>query len=256
MDEYLAFASALAEASGEVINGYFRKGVDVSYKSDRTPLTIADLEAENLMRQMIQNAYPEHGIIGEEHGHYQPDAEFQWALDPIDGTRSFAAGNVSFGTIIGLMRNNVPLVGAIHISMQGQLLVGDGKQAWLNGAPTSVRDCSAIAEATLLTTSHWDMHKHRDGAAFDALSRRVRLYRTWGDCYGYYLVATGHVDIMVDPAMSIWDLAALVPIIEGAGGEITDYQGKDPLSCEGTVATAGGIHADVIQALNPVNEIN
>jgi myo-inositol-1(or 4)-monophosphatase len=130
-------------------------------------------------------------------------------------------------------------------------MVGDGAHAWLNGQAVRVRACATVEEATLLTTSHWSVFQYQDGPAFEALSKRARLYRTWGDCYGYYLVASGYADIMIDPAMHLWDVVALVPIIEGAGGRITDYYGGDPLSAQGAVATAGLLHDEVIRALNP-----
>jgi histidinol phosphatase-like enzyme (inositol monophosphatase family) len=251
----IEFIQELAQASGEIIRRYFRSGVDVETKSDTTPVTIADRRAEQVMRNLIQLRYPEHGILGEEFDDVNPGAEYQWILDPIDGTKTFISGTYLFGTLIALLRDGKPILGAINNPITKQFLVGDGSTTWLNGAPVKVRDCSSIEQATLLTTSPLNVEKYRDGAAFDALARRARLYRTWGDCHGYYLVATGYADIMVDPAMHIWDVAALIPVIEGAGGTITDYYGKDPMSGEGAVATAGPLHAEVIRALNSDQEL-
>jgi myo-inositol-1(or 4)-monophosphatase len=247
----IEFIRELAQASGEIIRRYFRAGVDVETKSDTTPVTIADRRSEQIMRNMIQLRYPQHGILGEEFEDVNPGAEYQWILDPIDGTKTFISGTYLFGTLIALLRDGKPLFGAINSPITEQFLVGDGNTTWLNGARVKVRDCSSIEQATLLTTSHLNVDKYRNGAAFDALTRQARLYRTWGDCHGYYLVATGYADIMVDPAMHIWDVAALIPVIEGAGGTITDYYGNDPLSSEGAIATAGPLHAEVIRALNP-----
>ena len=129
--------------------------------------------------------------------------------------------------------------------------MGDGNTTWLNGVPVKVRDCPSIAEATLLTTNPLTVHQYRDGEAFEAFVRRAKIYRTWGDCHGYYLVATGYADIMIDAAMHIWDVAALVPVINGAGGRITDYYGGDPMSGKGAIATAGPLHEEVLQFLNP-----
>jgi histidinol phosphatase-like enzyme (inositol monophosphatase family) len=251
MDEWIGFSKELAQASGDIIRRYFRVPINVETKADRTPLTIADQEAERCMRALIQARYPHHGILGEEFETINPGADYQWVLDPIDGTKNFVAGTTLFGTLIGLMKEGRPILGVIHNPITAQFLVGDGMHCWLNDEAVRVRDCSAIEEATLLTTSHWSVFRYQDGPAFEALSKRVKRYRTWGDCYGYYLVASGYADIMIDPAMHLWDVVALVPILEGAGGCITDYYGGDPLSAQGAVATAGPIHEEVIRALNP-----
>ncbi len=251
MREYLDFVRQLAHASGEIIRKYYRTPVDVAEKTDHTPVTVADREAEILMREMIQARYPDHGILGEEMETVHPDAEFLWVLDPIDGTKNFLSGTPLFGTLIALLRDGKPILGAINNPILNQLLVGDGNQAWVNGDPAKVRLCTSIEEATLLVTSHWNVARYRNGPAFEELSRRARLYRSWGDCYGYTLLATGFADIMIDPAMHVWDVAALIPIVEGAGGVITDYYGGDPMSGEGAVATAGPLHEEVILALNP-----
>jgi myo-inositol-1(or 4)-monophosphatase len=249
-DEFIAFSKQLAEASGAVIRKYFRVQVPVEEKADRSPVTIADREAERLMRQMIAEHYPDHGIIGEEFEPVNPEGEYQWILDPIDGTKNFVAGTCLFGSLIALMKDGSPILGVIHNPVIQQFLVGNGTQTWLNDQPVKVRPCKAIEEATLLTTSHWSAWKHRNGLAFEALTRRAKMYRTWGDCYGYYLVASGYADIMIDPDMHIWDIAPLIPIIQGAGGKLTDYYGNDPLHGQGAVATAGMIHDEVIQALS------
>ena len=250
---FIPFIQELAQASGEIIRRYFRSGLSVETKSDHTPVTLADRQAEAIMRQMIQARFPNHGILGEEFDEINPGAEYQWVLDPIDGTKTFVSGTYLFGTLIALLKEGRPLIGAINNPIVDQFLVGDGNTTWLNGVPVKVRDCISLAQATLLTTSPLSVEKYRDGAAFDALTRQVKLFRTWGDCHGYYLVATGYADIMIDPIMHIWDVAALIPVIEGAGGTITDYHGGDPMSGEGAIATAGSLHVEVIAALNPGN---
>lgn len=251
MNEWIEFSKELAQVSGEIIQRYFRKPITVETKADRTPLTIADQGAERSMRTLIQARYPHHGILGEEFETVNPGAAYQWVLDPIDGTKNFVSGTTLFGTLIGLLKDGRPILGAIHNPITAQFLVGDGKHCWLNGEPVRVRSCARVEEATLLTTSHWSVFQYQNGPAFEALSKRAKMYRTWGDCYGYYLVASGYADIMIDPAMHLWDVVALVPIIEGAGGRITDYYGDDPLSARGAVATAGPLHDEVIRALNP-----
>ena len=251
MDELKSFAKELADASGEIIRKYFRSNLSIDTKSDQTPVTIADRQAEEMMRAMIMNRFPEHGILGEEFGQHNPDSVYQWVLDPIDGTKTFITGTYLFGTLIALMKENRPVLGVINNPIMDQYLLGDGKQTWLNGVPVKVRACQAIEDATLLASEHWSAHKYQNGIAFDALTKRVKIYRTWGDCHGYYLVATGYADIMIDPIMSIWDTVALIPIIEGAGGRITDYFGEDPMGGEGIIATTGDFHDQVIEALNP-----
>jgi histidinol phosphatase-like enzyme (inositol monophosphatase family) len=249
----IPFAQTLADGSARVIKRYFRTRLTIEHKADASPVTVADKEAEEVMRELIRKEFPTHGIIGEEWGTYHPDAEYVWALDPIDGTKNFVSGSFLFGTLIALLHHGRPILGVIHHPLLGEFLVGTEGQAWLNGQDVSVRACTRIEDATLLATSHWTVHRHQNGAAFDALSRRVRLYRTWGDCHGYYLVATGYADIMIDPAMSLWDAMALIPIIEGAGGRITDYQGGDPVEGNGIIATAGSIHDEVVGLLNPAD---
>ena len=251
MKAFIPFTEKLADASAQVIKRYFRTQVTVEHKADASPVTVADREAERVMRELIRKEFPAHGIIGEEWGDYQPDAEYVWVLDPIDGTKNFVSGSFLFGTLIALLHHGRPVLGVIHHPLLNEFLVGTGDQTWLNGQRVSVRACTRIEDATLLASSHWTVHRYQNGAAFDALSRRVRLYRTWGDCHGYYLVATGYADIMIDPIMSVWDMMALIPIIEGAGGRITDYQGRDPVGGDGIIATAGSIHDEVVGLLNP-----
>jgi len=251
--DFIQLAQELAQASGEIIRKYFRSNLNIETKLDQTPVTIADREAELIMRQMIQSRFPDHGILGEEFEQVNPNAGYQWVLDPIDGTKTFVSGTYLFGTLIALLRDGRPLIGVINNPVTDQLLVGDGQTTWLNGDPVKVRNCPSIEQATLLVTSPLNVERYRDIVAFNDLVHKVRLYRTWGDCHGYYLVATGYADIMVDPVMHIWDVAALIPIIEGAGGKITDYSGGDPMSGAGAIATAGPLHDFVVQSLNPEN---
>jgi myo-inositol-1(or 4)-monophosphatase len=248
---WIEFSHHLAEISAEAIKPHFRAGVQVDLKEDLSPVTIADRQAELVMRDAIMAAYPDHGVLGEEYGHYQPSAPYQWVLDPIDGTKSFISGSYLFGTLIALLKEGKPIVGVINHPIFGDFLVGDGRHAWLNGAPVKVRLCQRVEDAVLVNTSHWNVQNYQNGPAFEALTRRVQRYHNWGDCHGYYLLAIGGVDIMLDPVMNAWDLMALIPIVEGAGGAITDWQGNHPIGGRGIVATAGPIHADVIRLLNP-----
>jgi myo-inositol-1(or 4)-monophosphatase len=249
--DWIPFARRLADASAEIIRHWFRAGYEVELKADQSPVTIADRSAEERMRSMIMREYPAHGIMGEEYGRHNPDAEYQWVLDPIDGTKAFVSGSYLFGTLIALLRNGRPILGVINHPLLNDFLAGDGQQTWLNNRQVRVRPCSRLEDAILTGGPHWNVYKYQDGPAFAALSQQVLRYNNWGDCHGYHLVATGGVDIMADPILEVWDLMALIPIVEGAGGRITDWQGNDAVSGCSAVATAGEIHDEVIRLLNP-----
>jgi myo-inositol-1(or 4)-monophosphatase len=248
--EFTPFFRLLATESSAIIKRYFRTSINVESKSDLSPVTIADKFAEEKMRELIIQEFPTHGIIGEEFGNYNSDAEYVWVLDPIDGTKSFISGALSFGTLIALLKNGNPIISVINHPILNEYLVGDNVSTFLNGNKVKIRNCSSISEATLLTTDHLNISKYQDKIGFDNLISKVKLYRNWGDCYGYYLLATGYADIMIDPIMNIWDSMALIPIVNGAGGMITDYQGNDPLRGSSIVASNPLIHNDVIRILN------
>lgn len=249
--ELLGFTRLLADASAGVIRHYYRNGYEVETKADESPVTAADRLAEQVMRDLIERTYPDHGILGEEFGDLRPAARYRWVLDPIDGTKAFVSGTYLFGTLIALLKDGRPALGVINQPILGDYLVGTGAETWLNGRRVQTSACARIEEAILLTTDHWQVYREQNGPAFEALSKRVKRYNNWGDCHGYYLVATGGAHIMGDPIMNAWDLMALVPIIEGAGGRITDWHGGDPVAGAHIVATCGPIHDEVIAALNP-----
>jgi myo-inositol-1(or 4)-monophosphatase len=248
--EYKSFAKRLANKSGEIIKSYFRTEMSVDSKSDDSPVTIADKLAEEVMRGMIMSEYPNHGILGEEYGAHKPDAEYKWILDPIDGTKSFICGSVMFGTLIALLKNGKPIIGVINQPVLNEFLIGDNEVALLNGKEVKVRQCVDIREAVLVTGDHLNVIKYQNGKKFSSLIKKVKLYRGWGDCYAYYLLAAGFVDIVLDPIMSPWDTLALIPIVQGAKGFITDYQGNDPVTGNSVIASSPGIHSKVIEELN------
>lgn len=251
ISHFKSFAKHLADISGKIISGYFRTPFHVDSKSDLSPVTIADKSAEEIMRSEIMREFPDHGIIGEEFGIHNPDAPYKWILDPIDGTKSFICGSVTFGTLIALSLNDVPLIGVINQPILNEFLIGDNSSALLNDQKVLARNCSSVSDAVLLTTDYLDIKKYQNVQKFDALSQQVKLFRNWGDCYGYYLLSTGFADIMIDPIMNLWDKMALIPIVKGAGGTITDYQGNDPIKGTSIIATSGTIHNSVISILNP-----
>lgn len=249
---YRAFLIELAERSGDYIRPFFGDpALAVETKADATPVTVADRGAEALMRELIHARFSDHGIIGEEFGAENPGAEWVWVLDPIDGTKSFAAACPLFGTLIALQHRGEPVLGAIHQPILKQLLLGDGETALLNGRRVHVRPSPPLAEATVLTSDTRAPAKYRDGEAWQSVADEARVYRTWGDCYGYLLLASGWADAMADPIMNPWDIQALVPIVRGAGGVITDWHGGDPVRADSILAAGPELHALLVRRLNP-----
>ena len=248
--EFKKFAHYLAIKSSEVIKPYFRSGITEYNKEDSSPVTIADRKAEEVMRGLILKEFPAHGIIGEEFGNYNESADYKWILDPIDGTKSLICGALTFGTLICLMKNEEPILGVINHPILNEFLIGDNISVTVNDKQVKMRDCDSLSEAVLLTTDHLNIGKYKDKKSFEKLLEKVKLYRNWGDCYGYYLLATGFADIMIDPIMSPWDKLPLIPIIRGAGGIITDYNGNDPVKGDSIIAASKGIHLQVINILN------
>ena len=251
MDSLQEFAVQLARESGELITRYFRQpDLVVDAKADSSPVTAADREAEELLRRRIRARFPEHGIFGEEFGTERGDAEYVWVLDPIDGTISFVAGVPLFGTLIGLMQGGRPILGVIHQPITKELLVGTASRTTLNGRPVRVRETNSLEAATLLTTDPGLIERYKSLDRFEVLRSRTGQYRGWGDCYGYLLVATARADIMIDPIMNPWDLIPLVPVIQGAGGVITTWEGNDPVHGNSAVASTPALHQQVLEILN------
>ena len=251
LSPYRTFMTELAQDSGDFIRPLYRQpSVAVETKADHSPVTIADRGAEELMRARIAKRFPSHGIIGEEFGSERADAEFVWVLDPIDGTKSFITGVPLWGTLIALLHQGQPALGCIHQPVLEQLVIGDNRQADLNGRAVRCRSTKRIEDSTLLTSDPLNPAKYQNGTAYDALQQRAKLVRTWGDCYGYLLLATGWADIVLDPVMNAWDIAALVPIVRGAGGTISDWKGGAAYPAQSTVASATPeLHASVLAAL-------
>lgn len=251
LQPYRSFMAEVARRSGELILPYFLdEGLEVDLKEDASEVTEADRRAEQLLRQMIGAEFPGHGIVGEEYGAENAEAEFVWVLDPIDGTSAFVTGVPLWGTLIALTHRGEPVLGCIHQPVLGQLLIGDGVTTTLNDRPVRLRDTTSLDKAVLLHSDQLTPARYQDGEAFDELARRCRLVRTWGDCYGYVLLSTGKADIMCDPIMNRWDIEALVPVVKGAGGVITDWQGKDPTGADSIVAATPGLHGQVLEVLN------
>jgi inositol-phosphate phosphatase / L-galactose 1-phosphate phosphatase / histidinol-phosphatase len=237
----IALAEALAEAARGIIRGYFRRKIAVDDKSDLTPVTAADREAEAAMRALIEQRFPAHGIIGEEHGRVREDAESVWVLDPIDGTKSFICGIPLFGTLIAMTRRGRPVLGVIDQPILGERWLGaTGRATTLNGEPVRTRQCPALDRATLFSTAPELMFRGPDAAGFAGLRRAVKLTRTGADCYAYAQLASGFIDLVVEGGLKPYDYCALAPVIAGAGGVITDWQGSAlDLASDGRVIACG-----------------
>lgn len=250
-DSLRSFATELARESGSVIADMFRQSdLTIETKDDDSPVTAADRTAETLLRDRIRARFPDHGIIGEEFGTEREDAEFVWILDPIDGTISYVAGVPLFGTLIGLLHGGEPVLGVIHQPVSNELMIGTASGTTLNGRPIRVRSTPELGEATLLTTDPKSIERYKNMAGFEALRTEAGLYRGWGDCYGYLLLASGRADIMIDPMMNAWDVLPLIPVVRGAGGVITTWEGEDPVHGTSTVAATPELHGRVLEILN------
>jgi myo-inositol-1(or 4)-monophosphatase len=228
-DDFITAAEDFADAAGAVIRPLFRSALLVEAKGDASPVTQADRDAESAIRALIAARFPDHGVIGEEHGEDRPDAEWVWVLDPIDGTRAFVTGRPLFGCLIGLLHRGVPVLGIIDQPVTGERWVGVAGlptrfRAPLGGVP-ACRPCAAVGQAELSCTSP-DMFDATLRPGFERLRAAARRVTWGGDCYAYGLLAIGLVDIVVDATMKIWDWAALVPVIEGAGGRVTGWRGE------------------------------
>ena len=236
----IALAHALADAAGAVIRPYFRASVPVETKPDASPVTLADRAAEAAMRRIVEAARPGDGIIGEEYGPVRERARRQWVFDPIDGTRGFIAGRPLFGTLIALLDDGVPVLGIIDQCIARDRWTGaTGQPTTLNGSAVRTRACSTLAAAHLATTSPY-LFDSAGRAAFERLRVGARDTLLGGDCHNYALVATGCLDLVVEAGLKLYDWAALVPVVTGAGGTMSDWTGA-PLRPDsaGRVIAAG-----------------
>ena len=252
-DVFLPFAHGLADAAAGIVRRYYRAPVSVETKADTSPVTIADREAERALRDLIRRRFPEHGIDGEEFGAERPDAEFVWHLDPIDGTKSFITGRPLFGTLIGLSRAGRPLLGVIDQCILHERWVGvaDGVTTW-NDQVVRVRPCPKLDQAILYATSPLMFQPGAERAAFERVAEAVRYPLFGSDCYAYGLVALGFADLIVEADLDAHDFMPLVPVVESAGGIMTDWQGRalTPAS-DGRIVAAGDprLHAAALARL-------
>lgn len=242
----------MADAVRPVSMSYFRSGLGVDRKADDSPVTIADKEAETVLRQMIETAFPDHGIIGEEHGTINANADFVWVLDPIDGTQAFATGKPLFGTLIALLHEGLPLIGIIDMPALDERWVGArGRPTLFKDKPASTRPCADLRDAWLYATSP-QMFVPERFDQFETLRKSCRRTIYGAECQAYGLMSSGWVDVVCEDTLQPYDYAALIPIVEGAGGVITDWQGN-PLTTasEGHVIAVGDptLHEKAMKAL-------
>jgi Archaeal fructose-1,6-bisphosphatase and related enzymes of inositol monophosphatase family len=247
--QLLEVAMDAAYLAGKRTLAYFNTGVRPDLKSDQTPVTIADREAEAILRARILSTFPEHSILGEEEGATgAADAEYRWILDPIDGTKAFVAGVPLYGVLVGVEVRGEPSVGVIYLPGVGDMVAAaTGLGCTWNGRPCRVSEVSHLSDALMLTSSIVRCQARSD--AFDRLMERTRLQRTWGDAFGYALVATGRAEIMLDPAISVWDCAPMLPILREAGGHFGDWSGNPTIHGADAYATNSALHEQVLEIL-------
>lgn len=254
--DFASFVDRLATVSGDTILPFFRTALAVENKKAGgfDPVTAADRAAEEAMRVLIRETFPEHGILGEEQPPERIDAEYVWVLDPIDGTKSFIAGMPAWGTLIGLMRFGEPVFGMMHQPFIGERFAGDGGAARYRGPAgdrdLGVRKCASLTEAVLFTTSPLLMNE-TDRAAFRKVENTVRLSRYGGDCYAYCMLAAGLIDLVIETEIKPHDIVPLIPIITGAGGVVTTWENGVPQQ-GGRIVVAGDtrVHRAALEVLN------
>lgn len=251
-EAYVALAQRLADAAGSVVRGYFRSGFDVEHKQDASLVTVADREAEAAMRRIIAQEAPEHGVVGEEHGADRPEAEWVWQLDPIDGTNSFVTGSPLFGILIALVHRGEAVLGLMDQPILHERWLAHGAEATtLNGRPCRARACTDLAQAVHYTSGPEYYAGGRE-AALQRMVAATRLTRYSADCYAVGLLVGGHVDLVVECGVQTHDYAALVPIVENAGGACSNWRGErhDMVSDGDFVATGDPrLHEQVLEIL-------
>ena len=244
--DLIEFAIDAVWQAGKSTLAHFQTNVAVERKSDNTPLTIADQQAEQLLRRLINERFPDHAIVGEEYGRSETRSPYTWVIDPIDGTKSFICGVPLYANLLALMDGDRALLGIINLPALDDMIVAvRGEGCYWNGRRVHVSQTDDLADAVVLTSGlHYFGEKQ---PAWDRILRASYYQRTWGDAYGYALVATGRADVMIDPALALWDAGPLQVIIEEAGGKFTDWQGTPTIHHEEGIATNGRLH-DLILA--------
>jgi histidinol-phosphatase len=252
LSDLLAVATDAAYAGGRRTLAYFNTNVEVETKADNTPVTRADREAEAVIRQIITRHYPSHAILGEETGATPGDAGYRWIIDPIDGTKTFIHGVPFYGVLVAVEVAGKAAVGVVYLpALDEMITAATGLGCRWNGRPARVSTVARLEDATLLTTNVTRSQARSD--AYDRLVAKTKLHRTWGDCYGYVLVATGRAEIMLDAAMNPWDCAPLLPILTEAGGHFTTWSGEATIYGPDAVGTNAALNEQVLSILKAEN---
>lgn len=242
----LEFAVEVAWRAGRATLAHYQTGVAAETKPDQSPVTVADREAETIARELIETRFPRDGIIGEEMGERRPSADRRWIIDPIDGTRSYVSGVPFYGVLVALEEAGEGLIGVVHFpALSETVYAARGEGCWWNGRRALVSRTTRLDQATIVTTDAESFEEHGRAGGWNRLRSRARQCRTWGDAYGYALVATGRAEAMLDPIVSIWDVAPMSPIIEEAGGVLTDWAGSPGHRGANAVATNAALSREI-----------
>ena len=255
LESLLEFAVGLAREAGEITLKYFRRGAEAELKADGSFVTAADREAERRVRARISERFPADAVQGEEWGESVGSSGRKWIVDPVDGTYSFVHGVPLYGVLIGMESGGEPVLGVVNMPALGEIVsAARGLGCWWNGARARVSSTATLEQSLLLATDFGACARYGFGRAAEELQRRAHQRRTWGDCYGHVLVATGRADVMLDPVMNVWDCAALLPIVEEAGGTFTDWQGTRTIRGGNAVSTNGALFADVMRTIESAGD--
>ena len=251
LSNYLGFASDAAWQAGRLTLAHYQTGVAVERKPDASAVTIADRAGEQLIRRLIEARFPDHAIVGEEFGTSDRRSSHRWLIDPIDGTNSFVRGVPFYGVLLALEIDGTPSVGVCYIpALDEMFAAASGLGCRLNGRAAVVSRVTSLADACIAYTDAKQVTS-RLGRGWNGLMDESALQRGWGDCYGHCLVASGRVDVMLDPRMNPWDCAALIPIVQEAGGRFTDWQGRPTIDGGDAVSSNGALHEEVVRRLVP-----
>lgn len=251
--ELLKVATYLAHAGGRRTLAWFQNALTPEIKQDGTPVTLADRDAEAYMRTLLREIYPNHGIVGEEYGETRGSEPIRWVFDPIDGTKTFVRGVPLYGTLVGVEVEGRPTVGAIYMpALDEMVAAGLGLGCTWNGRACRVSQTTQLSEALSVVTDDVAMRQKLGALGHDTYRTHVGMQRTWADCYGYVLVATGRAEIAMDAKVSIWDCAALMPIIEEAGGRFTDWSGEARIDGGDAIATNGLLHDEALRLFRTI----
>lgn len=246
---YLQATAEVARLAGAIALGHYRQRVDVETKKDGTPVTIADRDAETAARRWIADKFPDDGILGEEFPDVRPDSRYRWIIDPIDGTKSFVRDVPLWGTLVAVAEGNDIIAGAAFFPAVAEIIVAaDGCGCWWNEAPAHVSNVSSVAESVILTSASPFAPDEAATRRWNELEQRAKASRTWGDCFGYLMVATGRAEVMADPVLSSWDIAAFLPIVREAGGVLTDFRG-DVTAFGGSAIATNAALAETVRSI-------